>query len=33
MCIVVYNEYRWNCGSVQYFIMIVGGIVCAFISL
>ena len=25
MCIIVYNECQWNCGSVQYFIMIVGG--------
>jgi len=32
-CLEVYNDCRWNCGSVQYFIMIFGGIVWVFISL
>jgi len=30
--LVVYIDCRWNCGSVQFLIVIVGGIVCVFIS-
>ena len=27
-CSIVYYDSRWNCGSVQYLIAIVGGSVC-----
>ena len=32
-CSVVYSDCRWNCGSIQYFILIVGGISVVFSSL
>jgi len=31
--LVVYSDCRWNCGSLKYFIVIVGGIVVALSSL
>ena len=31
--IVEYNDCRWNCGSFQHFMMIVGGIAYVFTSL
>jgi len=31
--LVVHNDFCWNDGSVQLFIMIVGGITCVFSSL
>jgi len=33
VCLVVHWDCLWICGSVQEFIMIVGGIVCLFSSL